>query len=338
MSDKNIPADAPPSYDEAAGSSSASASRPQPQSTPSKGAGLHVPSDTRHQNGSIPADRRRSMEDENRPIPKGWIRSFDPQSHHQFFVDTTKDPPRSIWIHPYDDEQYLSTLPSHERERIEQESMGRGHPPSKADIMAEHTDEEDDSHHTHSGTSSSAELPPRPDAKGKKAGGFGRKLKDKVTGTTHEQREQERQRRAQEEQRLYEQHQRLRQAMAEAAQTGKPVHFGKDKEGKDVYVEPPMYDGGAGYPGAGGYGAGYGVNPYQGGIYSTPNARYIRPSAPYGRPYGSGYGGGYGLPIGLGVGGGLLGGMLMGDMMFGGMGGMGMGGMGMGMGGMGGGM
>jgi len=58
------------------------------------------------------------------------------------------------------------------------------------------------------------------------------------------------------------------------------------------------------------------------GVYTTPNARYIRPSNPYSRPYGSGYGGGYGLPLGLGLGGGLMGGMLLGDMAMGGFGGM----------------
>lgn len=199
------------------------------------------------------------MEDERRPLPKGWVRTFDPQSHHQFFVDTTADPPRSIWTHPYDDEEYLRSLSSEERERIEQESMHRGYPPSKADIVASHTDDEDDDQH-HAGTASSSsfhtpeELPPR---EGKKS--LGRKLKDKVTGTTHEQRVQERRMRAEQEQRAYEQHRQMRQAMARAAETGQPQYVGKDPDGKDVYVEPPSYQGGYG-----GYGGGYGYNPYEG--------------------------------------------------------------------------
>lgn len=236
------------------------------------------------------------MEDERRPLPKGWVRTFDPQSHHQFFVDTTADPPRSIWTHPYDDEEYLRSLSSEERERIEQESMHRGYPPRTASSSSFHTPEE---------------LPPR---EGKKS--LGRKLKDKVTGTTHEQRVQERRMRAEQEQRAYEQHRQMRQAMARAAETGQPQYVGKDPDGKDVYVEPPSYQGGYG-----GYGGGYGYNPYEGGVYTTPNARYIRPSNPYSRPYGGGYGGGYGMPLALGLGGGLLGGMLLGDMAFGGMGG-----------------
>lgn len=278
------------------------------------------------------------MEDEARPLPEGWVRSFDEQQHHQFFVDTTKDPPQSQWIHPYDDEvstnsikphstvtnlyqQYLSTLPPEERERIEQDTMNRGkHSPSKEDIIHAHSDTEDD-HHEPAASSSTAELPPRPDGKGKAADrSFGRKLKDKLTGMTHEEREQERRRRAEEERKLYEQHVRIRQAMAQAMQTGQPQYLGKDRDGKDVYVEPPAPPGYGipGRPGFGPYaGGGYGYSPYRGpyggpGIYSTPNARYIRPQGPYGRPYG----GGAGLPLAAGVGGGLLGGALLGGLLF----------------------
>ena len=255
------------------------------------------------------------MEDEHRSLPTGWVRSFDPDTHHQFFVDTTKDPPRSLWVHPYDDEEYLETLSGEERERIEQESMGRGHPPSKDDIIAGHTDDEDDHTPTSATASGFAELPPRPDGKGKGRDDrtFGRKFKDKVTGTTHAQREVQRERRAEQERELYEQHRRVRQAMATAARTGERQHVGKDRDGKEIYVEPPQYQS----PGA--YGGGYGYNPYDRGVYTTPNARYIRPTNAYARPMGYGYGGGYGLPIA----GGLLGGMMIGGAL-GGFGGGGM--------------
>lgn len=242
MTKGDIPSEPPPSYGEVTGSSS---SRPN--------AGSHLNVKGASSSHSIDPAHRRSMEDEGRPLPKGWVRSLDPEHHHQFFVDTTKDPPRSIWHHPYDDEEYLSTLPGEERERIEQESMGRGHPPSKHDIIAHDTDEEDDGHVA--GSSSGAhgqELPPRPE--GKKS--FGRKLKDKVTGMTHEERVTERKKREENERRLYEQHQKIRQAMAKAAQTGEPQLIGKDKDGKDLFIEPPAYQGG-GYGGGG-----YGYSPY----------------------------------------------------------------------------
>jgi hypothetical protein len=172
-------------------------------------------------------------------------------------------------------------------------------------MIASHTDDEDDHHQPSSSTSAPGELPPRPGGKGKERS-FGRKFKDKLTGTSHEEREQERKRRAEQERKLYEQHLRVRRAMGEAARTGQPQNIGKDRDGKDIYVEPPAY-GGGGYGGGG-----YGYDPYgRGGVYSTPNARYIRPPNPYSRPPGYGYGGGYGLPLALG--GGLVGGLLLGE-------------------------
>ena len=292
------PTDAPPPYDEVAGSSSGS--RP----------GLSTQPSTRN---GIPPHIRRSMEDEGRALPHGWVRSYDPQNNHQFFVDTTKDPPRSIWHHPYDDEEYMNSLDYKERQRIQ----GMHRVPSEADIAAESSDEDEEGHHhsssKHKATGTegygSAELPPRPSPQDHPGGvtKWGRKMKDKMTNSTHQQREQERIQRAKEEQAQHARYMKYRQAMAQAAQTGQPQFIGKDRSGKDVYVEPPQ---GAGPPnGAHGY------NPYQQGPYANPNATFIRPQYPYSRPYGGGYGGGYGLPLA----GGMMGGLLMGDMMMGGM-------------------
>ena len=117
--------------------------------------------------------------------------------------------------------------------------------------------------------------------------------------------------RAKAEQEAYEQHQMYRQAMSRAMETGEPQFIGKDRDGKDVYIEPP-YPGGYPGQGYGGYGQnGYGYNPYSQGPYANPNARFLRPVDPYSRPYYGGYGGGLGLPIGLGIGGGLLAGSLL---------------------------
>ena len=248
------------------------------------------------------------MEDEGRPLPAGWSRQYDHTQHHQFFVDTNTDPPRSIWHHPYDDDEYLATLDPSERKRV----SGLHHPmPNQADMMAMSSDEDGDGHHpskNQAPVGSSSKQQPTSSSK------FGRKLKDKLTNSTHEQREAQRRQRAIEEQKAYERHQHIRQAMSRAIETGQPQLLGKDSDGKDLYIEPPQGLGRDGYPGQG-YGP-RGYNPYQSGPYATPNARYVRPNYGYGRPYGGGYGGGYGLPLA----GGLLGGMVMGDMMFGGMG------------------
>lgn len=249
---------------------------------------------------------RRSMEDEGRPLPEGWVRSYDPENDHQFYVDTTRDPPRSIWQHPYDDDTYLSSLPEKERARI----RSLHQVPSHADIAAESSD--DDDHHG-SQPFKGAEAPGKtvtsaPQAQSlddRPKGGasrFGRKLKDKITNSTHEERESQRRERALQEQQLYERHRMIRQAMAEAMRTGQPQFIGKDpRTGQDLYVEPP--NGPQLQPGASR------INPYAQGPYTNPNARFVRPADPYSRPYGGGYGGGYGLPLA----GGLLGGLLLGD-------------------------
>lgn len=317
MAGDEVPDVPPPPYAEAVKSSSrtsAANTSTQASSQPQ----VSLPD----RNG-IPSDRRRSMEDETRPLPQGWVRTFDRDSGHQYFVDTTKEPPRSIWTHPYDDEQYLSSLPPTERERLEGEPTMFHRHPSEADIMAEHTDEDDDRDHHGS-------LPPRPEKLS-----LGRKIKNKMTGTTHEEREKQRQKRAQAEKEAYQRHLAIRKAMIKAVETGEPQLIGKDRDGKEVYVQPPPQYGSSSYGGGGALGGRSMFNPYSSGIYSAPSSRYARPAGPYGRPRGYGYGGGYGMPLGLGLGGGLLGGVLIGDMMSGG--GMGMGGFdgGMGMGGMG---
>ena len=302
----------PPSYGEATASSSSNQSSQPPPTTKAR-------------NGIDPLHRR-SMEDEARPLPEGWIRQFDPQSSHQFFVDTKATPPRSIWQHPYDDLHYLESLDPKERTRIK----GLLRVPTQKDIEAESS--EDDGGHDHKG-------PPNASSNPEQIGGvtkFGRRLKDKITHTTHEQREVERRKRAEEEQRAYARHQAIRQAMARAMETGEPQLIGKDKDGKDLYIEPPQggpmpqgaygYNpysrgpfaqspygygtGGGGYGGYGGAGGGgYGQQgPYQ---HTQGNRVYVRPAYPYSRPYGGGYGGGLGLPI-LG---GLAGGLLLGDVL-----------------------
>lgn len=179
------PSEPPPSYEAAVkthsstsghGSNQASSSS-QPHSQPHGQSGhLQVPG--QGDDDAIPAAIRRSMEDEARPLPKGWVRSYDPETGHQFFVDTTKEPPRSIWMHPYDDDEYLRTLSSEERERIEEDSLRHPHDaqPSKADIMHDHTDVSDNEDIPN-------ELPPRKNAAPAQKKSFGRKMKDKYSGS-----------------------------------------------------------------------------------------------------------------------------------------------------------
>ncbi|KAK8079139.1 hypothetical protein PG994_002946 [Apiospora phragmitis] len=319
----------------------------------------------RERNG-ISAQRRRSIEDESRPLPDGWVRTFDPENHHQFFVDIRAEPPRSIWHHPYDDEQYLNSLPLQDRELL----GGLTRHPSIEDVAAETTDEEDEyTHHPsskaaaagtatapHEGSSSSSSHPPhQQQAEGSsssssptasKPRSFGRKMKDKLTGTTHEERNAERARRQQREQDLYRQHELFRRGLAAAIQTGRPQRLGQDDDAVDVYLEPPdarfpgvtsvrqlspsleevFYAADApgvpkgarhvrpvsysSYRGGGMMGGG---DAYPGGMGGMGRSPYGRPFGPYNRPMGMGYGGGMGMmPMALP----LFGGMALGGMLF----------------------
>jgi hypothetical protein len=238
------------------------------------------------------------MEDEHRPLPAGWVRQFDPIEQHQFFVDTNANPPRSTWVHPYDDEEFLATLSPEERQ-----AHGRVHRTMTLDdVAAESSDDEAGGH---------AKLPPRPTKGGSSTEGqpkglhkITRKMKDALTSSTHEDRQRQRAQRAEQERRAYIAHMQARQAMLRALQTGEPQFLCKDRQGRDVYIEPPS--GPRAPTGA------FGYNPYAQGVYGNPNARFLRPAGPYGRPYGYGYGGGLGAPVAAG----FLGGALLGGLMF----------------------
>ncbi|KAK4149208.1 hypothetical protein C8A00DRAFT_38206 [Chaetomidium leptoderma] len=301
------PSDPPPSYDEVVNGG--------PDSLPQQ-----------VRNG-IPLHARRSMEDELRPLPQGWVREFDPETQHQFFVDTNAAPPRSIWHHPYDDDIYLDSVPADERENVRATFSGPHRRPSGADIAAEHTDEDDDDPDTDSNLNNSK----------KDQRSLGRKLKDKLTGTTHQQRSVERERRAAAELELYRQHRALRRAMLEAMRSGRPQLLGRDENRTHVYLEPPghtfpgvtgvrrlspylsevVYDREDGRrPGPHGrylrpegdmYGVGYGGY----GCGRFAGGRYDRPGVGYSRMAGRGYGGGFGFPMMMP----MMGGMMLGGMM-----------------------
>ncbi|EPQ28044.1 uncharacterized protein PFL1_04371 [Pseudozyma flocculosa PF-1] len=315
MSSSQQPQEAPPSYDQA---------KAQPSSQPAGTSSAATAATTSGGLLSAPsvAEERRSMEDMLRPLPKGWIRQWDPESHHNFFVDTQANPPRSIWVHPFDDDQFQREHPDEvrkERERLERENL----------VHAE-TDDDDDEHQhlgaASKGKPSSSSGKPHLGAAAVGGGGvgaaagssssasastqqpkgmkkFGRTLKDKMTGTTHEQREQQRRQREAAERRAMEQHQMIRNALIRAAQTGQPQFLGRDQQGREIFAQPPP-------PGAFRMGPSLGYGPYQtmNGPYGGYGP-YSRPMGPYARGGGMGMGG---MPI-LG---GLAGGMLLGGLLF----------------------
>ncbi|KAI0016215.1 hypothetical protein F4780DRAFT_703092 [Xylariomycetidae sp. FL0641] len=333
-----IPPPPPPTYDEATGRSRTL---------------------SRRERNGIPPEARRSMEDERRPLPPGWVRSYDPSHNgHQFFVDTRCDPPRSIWHHPLDDETYLASLPPVERAHAE----GMRRHTSWDDVEAESTDEEDEDHEEekeehhkgwgglmrkrkdsgydaqaaeasgsgsqHVGGGNNNKADPAPPRR------LGRRIKDAVTGTTHAQREAQRAERARRERDMYQQHQVFRQGLHAAMRTGQPQLLGEDDNGRHVYLQAP----GVRYPGVTNTTR---LSPRAVEVYYRPgggprpndqNARFVAPEDNWGSAgwSGGGYPGTYGRPYapyarpyGMGYGGGmglpLMAAPLFGGMMLGGL-------------------
>lgn len=147
-----------------------------------------------------------TMSYDNAPLPDGWVREFDPTSKHPFWVraarstgdagsyagsveqvDTKAQPPRSVWVHPYEDEQFLREHPD-VRDRLAQDGPSGAPPPYSP------------RRHSYGGSPSDSHLgvPDRSDAMrtshsqpgtpnpGQPHRGFFGKLKDKTIGTKEE--------------------------------------------------------------------------------------------------------------------------------------------------------
>ncbi|KAI0257663.1 hypothetical protein BJV78DRAFT_1164216 [Lactifluus subvellereus] len=121
------------------------------------------------------------MSSEDPPLPYGWVREFDPSTSHPFWVDTTVDPPRAIWTHPYEDEQYLREHPD------VREKVG-----NLAEKRSSKQDPKPTRRHSFNGRDSDTMVPdddgvvPDLSNKGKNKRGFLGKLKDKAIGTKEE--------------------------------------------------------------------------------------------------------------------------------------------------------
>ncbi|GAA98504.1 uncharacterized protein L969DRAFT_76060 [Mixia osmundae IAM 14324] len=236
----------------------------------------------------VPLERRASMEDELRELPKGWIRQMDSKSGHHFYVDTKANPPRSIWTHPYDDPVYLQSLPDTERHSV----PTAGPQPVRKRAPAQGSSKQ---------ASSSKQAEPAYDPNRKR--GLGEKIKDKVTNSTHAEREAKRKAARKREAELYEAHRQRRLKMIEQQRAQEQEYYKAVREGR----APPQQQGG------------YYDPYYSGGRYAAPGDPYYRRSGyGYGGGYGRGYGGGMGMG-GMGMGmplmGGMAGGLLLGSLL-----------------------
>ena len=130
-----------------------------------------------------------------RPLPYGWISQVDSGSGHRFYVDTKATPPRSIWVHPLEDEQYLREHPeAHEKQTpaADHKTSQYSAPPTPPVLTPSPS----------VGSSSDRAGYASPSGPKKKQGFLG-KLKEKVVGT-EEEREQEKRHKAEQKRQMME--------------------------------------------------------------------------------------------------------------------------------------
>ncbi|KAF7436666.1 hypothetical protein PC9H_003499 [Pleurotus ostreatus] len=198
------------------------------------------------------------------PLPEGWKKEYDPSTQRHFYVDTKATPPRSIWVHPHEDEQYL-----------------KEHPEKRDTLKPPPPYEEESRRHSWNGNASSSQAA----ASGSKTkdndrGTFG-KFKDKLIGTKEEReakrKEQEKlaaERRKQRQQLMAERNRLEQEYLAERMRQQRAMYNSFPPRGyQTVYTSPgPFTQQPFGYPqrrrgfGGGGFGGGGIGLPLVGGL------------------------------------------------------------------------
>ncbi|ORX38308.1 hypothetical protein BD324DRAFT_620388 [Kockovaella imperatae] len=249
----------------------------------------------------IGEDGRRSMDDERRDLPPGWVRCFDPKTEHHFYVEEATR--RSIWVHPYDDPTYLESLPDDHpanpnspeaqrlRERAEEERK------TEEFLRAEREGQQGDHSRTAANEASERGTPQGADKDAHR--NWFQRQKDHLIGTKEER------------QKAKEERQRIKAEQKRKAKEEQVEYMKRRQE----LLKRQMND-----PTIRRY---YASDPYS---YSAPSMAYSRA---YGSPFGYGYGGGYGrrrygyggyggyglgMPMAAGLGG-FGGGLLLGEAM-----------------------
>lgn len=139
------------------------------------------------------------MQPERYPLPFGWIKQLDEATGREFYVDTKAAPPRSIWVHPYEDAEYLKAHPD------VREKLHIDHRPSSESDLPPPSFEESQRRHSDSGGKPSTSMPVAGSSKPRGAIGA---LKDQLFGTkeerkAHKLKKQEEERARREAQRQY---------------------------------------------------------------------------------------------------------------------------------------
>lgn len=209
---------------------------------------------------------------DDRPLPYGWIKEWDNNSNHFFYVcdlpqlfmrstpdvylcqvDAQAEPPRSIWVHPYEDEQYLREHPDIREKMGPSRSTDGLHDRPSNSALSRRASFPSDSPTPSGSANTRQEMRDHPDKR--KERGFFAKLKDKAIGTKEEReaaRIEERRREEENRRRMLQ----LRQERFAYAQQRYPQSFGggfPPYQGQGQYM-PPQY----GPPSRSGFGSGFG--------------------------------------------------------------------------------
>lgn len=122
------------------------------------------------------------------PLPSGWIEQFDNDANHPFWVDTNAKPARSIWTHPYEDEEYVREHPQAREEVNEVRRLMQQQ--THGDRQGQHRDSSKERGYHSTGSEGSGGS--KGSAGGTKKKGFMEKIKDKAIGTKEEREQQRR--------------------------------------------------------------------------------------------------------------------------------------------------
>ncbi|KAG9314248.1 hypothetical protein JVU11DRAFT_5035 [Chiua virens] len=176
----------------------------------------------------------------NLPLPDGWIQQHDTKYNRPFWVDTRAHPLRIIWVHPYEDEQFLAAHPAQARSGSLTD-LGDA-PPTYDDVTGGQASgsskEKSDFKAPQEPESNDAAGPSKPAQH--KRGVFGR-LKDKAIGTK-EEREEQRRVRADQAARAEERARQRRMRELEEREAYMRAHGGYGQyhpSGGPVYVNAP---------------------------------------------------------------------------------------------------
>ena len=107
-----------------------------------------------------------------------------PSSEHHFYVDTAANPPRSIWEHPFQDAEFIKSIPDTERDSHTSANL-----PSSSSAAAaggERHSARDPRAYAPGGVPQEQHHQQQPAKHEEKS--FGDKLKQRITGKTKEER------------------------------------------------------------------------------------------------------------------------------------------------------